>query len=394
MYNKLMKTIAITAECNPLHNGHRYLFDTARRMTGADYLIVVLSGDFVQRGEPAVYSKELRTRMVLEAGADLVLELPVFYACAGAEYFARGAAALIEKLHTADTVCFGSESGDAARILEAARFYENEPEDYRAALKEALAAGLSYPAAMSLAAKKLGFAQVIPEGPNDLLGILYTRTLLSLSGTARILPVKRIAAKSASDLRKRLLSEADIRDLPEVPVSCRDFSLPLEMELQKVLRAGKDGGDAFLDVSRDLMNRIRNCFSGYEDYDSFRLLLKTKDMTYTGISRALLHILLGIRQRDVLDCAGAGTIGYARVLGMKKEAGPLMEKLRENSTIPLITRPAREAGTIPAPFGRMLAADIAASEFYDMIKRHTAGNGSSASGNMPHSEFSKPLIVI
>ena len=117
-------------------------------------------------------------------------------------------------------------------------------------------------------------------------------------------------------------------------------------------------------------------------------------MTYTGISRALLHILLGIRQRDVLDCAGAGTIGYARVLGMKKEAGPLMEKLRENSEIPLITRPAREAGTIPAPFDRMLAADITASEFYDMIKRHTAGNGSSASRNMPHSEFSKPLIVI
>ena len=140
-----MPVNGIIAEYNPFHNGHKYQLEESRRLTGADYTIVVMSGDFVQRGAPALVNKRLRAEMALRCGADLVLELPVLYATASSEYFAAGATALLDKLGVVTHLCFGSECGEIQGLKRIAAFLAQEPDGYRAVLKPLLRRGLAYP---------------------------------------------------------------------------------------------------------------------------------------------------------------------------------------------------------------------------------------------------------
>ena len=133
-----MKVTGIIAECNPLHEGHIYLLQEARKRTDADYVIVALSGDYVQRGAPSIVSKELRTEALLREGADLVLELPLYAACAGADYFARGAAALLESTGVVTDLAFGSECGDITKLQKAADLIKNETNEYSEILQRGL----------------------------------------------------------------------------------------------------------------------------------------------------------------------------------------------------------------------------------------------------------------
>ena len=146
-----MRATGIIAEYNPFHNGHKYHLETSRKLTGADYTVVVMSGNFVQRGVPALLSKYDRAGMALRNGADLVLELPAFYACGSAEYFALGAVSLLDKLGVVDSLCFGSECGDIDALSKAGRFLADEPEEYRLRLNALLEQGHSFPTARALA---------------------------------------------------------------------------------------------------------------------------------------------------------------------------------------------------------------------------------------------------
>ena len=131
-----MKTVGIVAEYNPFHNGHAYQIAMAKKMTGADYCIVVMSGDFVQRGTPAIMDKYIRAQSALENGADLVLELPVYYATSSAEYFASGAVALLDKLGVTDTLCFGSECGDIKVLSALAQALLDETPQFKKILQQ------------------------------------------------------------------------------------------------------------------------------------------------------------------------------------------------------------------------------------------------------------------
>ena len=142
-----MKIVGLITEYNPFHNGHLYHMQEAVRATKADAVIAVMSGDFVQRGAPALLPKHLRARMALEAGVSAVIELPLWCACGSAEYFAAGAISLLDRLGCVDTVCFGSECGDIRLLEKAARVTALEPEPYKSLLKEGLRRGLSFPGA-------------------------------------------------------------------------------------------------------------------------------------------------------------------------------------------------------------------------------------------------------
>lgn len=146
-----MKVNGIIAEYNPFHNGHKYHLEESGRLTGADYSIVVLSGNFVQRGDPALTDKHTRAEMALRNGADLVLELPTVYSASSAEYFATGAVSLLDKLGVVTHLCFGSEYGDAALLGRIASILREEPEEYTRELKARLRQGCSYPVARNAA---------------------------------------------------------------------------------------------------------------------------------------------------------------------------------------------------------------------------------------------------
>ena len=146
-----MKVVGIIAEYNPFHKGHEYQIRYAREILGADYIVVAMSGDFVQRGAPALMEKHLRAEMALLGGADLILEMPLQTATASAEGFAAGGVSLLDGLGVIDELCFGSECGDTEILMDVAEILVKEPSEYRNLLQQNLRAGMSFPAARSSA---------------------------------------------------------------------------------------------------------------------------------------------------------------------------------------------------------------------------------------------------
>ena len=373
-----MKVTGIIAECNPLHEGHRYLISEAREKTCADYIVIALSGDYVQRGAPSILSRETRTSALLDAGADLVVELPLYAACSGADYFARGAVALMESLGVVTDLAFGSESGDIDALMQAARGLEEESEDFRAALQEGLREGLSYPSARASAMTQID----LPSTPNDLLGTEYLRALIRNGSGIRPMAVPRTASRSATQIRSEMIRARQKTD----PFLCRDdFS---DLLLHALCGAGSaDELTGYLDVSGDLAGRIMNELPGFTDFSGFCAAVKTRNYTYTRISRALLHILLGMRSRTMESFDRRyGLCGWIRPIGFRREAAPLIRSVTSSCTVPFLDRLSRARNILPEDLYAVLNEELQAEFLYDlMAARRTGGRAVSA--------FSKPLLI-
>ena len=183
-----MKIVGLITEYNPFHNGHKYHIEKAKEITGAEYVIAVMSGDFVQRGAPAVMPKHLRAEMALHGGCDMIIELPVRYATGSAEYFASGAISILDGLGCVDAICFGSECGDYASLEKIAKVLADEPDDYKLLLQNNLKAGYSFPVARQIALENYfhddKLNAVIKE-PNNILGIEYIKAMLSRNSSMK-----------------------------------------------------------------------------------------------------------------------------------------------------------------------------------------------------------------
>ena len=171
-----MKTAAIIAEYNPFHNGHKYQIEETKRQTGANFIVVVMSGDFVQRGIPAMYSKTFRTRSALLSGADLVIEMPIFGTLSAAQDFARCGVSLFHHMGMIDVLSFGSESGNIEELWQLADNSALETNEQSALIREGLRSGLTYPQALTLAKK-----ETVPASPNDILAVEYLKALKEFS---------------------------------------------------------------------------------------------------------------------------------------------------------------------------------------------------------------------
>lgn len=401
---KLMTVTGIIMECNPFHEGHAYLLEKARRQTGADYIIVVMSGDYVQRGEPAVFDKYIRAEQILQTGADLVLELPLYAACGSAEYFARGGIALLDRLGVVTDLCFGSESGDTEYIMKYARMLTlaegtrtDDPEKtgmYREQLQAGLRRGLSFPAARSAALKaafesgsspgsnpkpESGAAALsdYPSSPNDLLAVEYCRALLSMGSTIRPHAIPRIKVPSATDRRGQLLAERAlgkisaescfpahslVQDLPRFPLSPDDYSF----QLLYALRMQLDQAEIYADISEDLAERIRRQLPYCTGFKQFRDLLKTRNLTLTRVSRSLLHLVLGIKKERMEFLQSMGMALYARPLALNRDARSLFSMLKKNTEIPFLSKLSGAGRLLGAEEMAFLNEEIRAEELYTM----------------------------
>lgn len=410
-----MKVAGIIAEYNPFHNGHKYHLEKVRQCTDADYCIVVMSGNFTQRGEPAVIDKYARTEMALSCGADLVLELPVCYATSSAPYFAQGAVALLDRLGVVDELVFGSESGDIAPLQAAAAVLASEPSSYTALLKAYLKSGFSYPSAQSKALvdyisqhnllSNAPISNAIHEGilssPNDILGIEYCKSLLlqQSSITPKVIPrfgssytddtlsqsadssdTKAPIHSSALAIRTSLQNEAlsEIRThVPEtsyrIMQEAYGKTFPVfphmlsDMLHYRLLTEAERGFTQYLDVSQELSDRICNKLSDYQDFPSFCMLLKTKELTYTRISRSLLHIFLDIRRSDIDRYSQFRWAGYARMLGFRKHSVELLTAIKANASIPLISKLADADRYLEGDPLDQLHQDIQAAHIYNAL---------------------------
>lgn len=393
-----MKTVGIIAEYNPFHTGHAHHLKTARQKSGADYVIVVMSPDFVQRGEPAVFDKFTRTRMALQNGADLVLELPVCYACGSAEYFARGAVTLLEKLKAVDTLCFGCETADTSLLQSTAALLFQEPEPYRGILKDGVRRGLTYPQARTEALRQCqkydhtdlpSSWDEFFSSPNNILAIEYCKALIRLSSSMEVLPVIREGNGyhssalegsfcSATAIRKAIAAR-DSLPLSYIPEICReDFEqacrytlssqdlLPLLTE--KLLTT--PDFSRILDISPDLSDRMDNlrfsCIG--KSWEEITDIIKTRQITKARIRRGMLHLILNLTDEAMNRFLSDGTVSYARILGFCRDAAPLLHHLKQSSTLPLITKTASAASLLDETGKEMLRLDFTASHLYRSIR--------------------------
>ena len=407
-----MKIVGLITEYNPFHNGHLYHMQKAKEITGADSVIAVMSGNYVQRGAPAIMPKHLRAEVALEAGIPLVLELPVCYASGSAEYFADGAISLFEKLGCIDSICFGSECGDYYLLEKVAHVTADEPEAYKQTLQDALKQGLSFPLARQ-AALKAYFQDPslddILEQPNNILGIEYIKALYLRKSPIGAYTIRRKISgyhdkelspgySSASAIRRLLafagnsihLASEEMYDEPglsevltrlegQVPPSCirsleethrvrypvyaNDFSLLFRYRLLTETRESLAG---YLDMTEELANRMINHANDFITFDQFCDLLKTRDMTYSRISRCLLHILLNIRTEDMTLYKEEGGCQYARVLGFSKDGAKLLTRIKRTSSVPLLTKLTQTEGLSKTGL-RMLRQDIFAADLYESV---------------------------
>ena len=218
-----MKVTGIIAEYNPFHKGHKYQIDYCKKKLNSDYVIVAMSGDYVQRGTPALLPKHVRAEMALRCGADLVLEMPVSVSTASAEAFAMGGVSMLDGLHIMDSLCFGSEYGKVSALMELAEILVEEPEEYRQLLKEFLSNGLSFPSARcqtlteyfrnphnftgddfdGVLTPLLNQIVQILNSPNNILGIEYCKALLRLKSNIKPVTLKRQGMGYCNCMRSR-----------------------------------------------------------------------------------------------------------------------------------------------------------------------------------------------
>lgn len=411
-----MQVNGIIAEYNPFHNGHKYQLEESRRRTCAGYTIIAMSGNFVQRGAPALLDKHSRAEMALRCGADLVLELPTLYASSSAEYFASGAVALLDKLGVVTHLCFGSECGDVTLLTQIANILADEPAEYSAALKRFMQQGYSYPNARVNALMQLypfleGHWQVF-SSPNNILAIEYLKALHRRKCTIQPVTTKRTGAGyhdrqtdkeicSALALRQALYAGSAPSQLCyHMPAEAgqiladrlsRNRLLRLNnfssMLHYKLLLERDHGFQDYLDVSADLSARIQNRLGEYTNFDSFCDVLKTKEMTYNRISRCLLHILLDITKADMDMGRAMDYVPYARILGFRKGSEPLLSAIKEKSSIPLVSKLADAEDLLDPTAYAMLRQDVLAGEIYQAAV--------SAGTERPSAnEYTTPLAIL
>lgn len=424
-----MKVVGIIAEYNPFHKGHEYQIRYAREVLGADYVVIAMSGDFVQRGAPALMEKHLRAEMALLGGADLVLEMPVQTATASAEGFSRGGISLLDGLGVVDELCFGSECGDTETLMNIARIFVKEPFEYRELLQQNLRTGMSFPAARSSALIRYirgkstsahntfgassKHVDLILSSPNNILGIEYCKALLRLN--SRILPHALLRKgsgyhdtdfsllsdeefPSASGIRSLMkksgetVQSADLsRLIPSASLPCfldslkkgawlSDSALDLPLHYKLLLESEKTL-KMYPELSEALIRRILKSRNQYEGFSQFADLLKTRDITRSAICRSLVRIFLD-QKTDA-----PGHIPYARVLGFRKNSAPLLSQIKKSSSIPLITKAADASAILDKTALRLFNETCAASNLYEMLLCHKTGQP------FIH-EMKKPLRII
>lgn len=364
-----MKHIGVIAEYNPFHKGHAYQLSKVNELFPDKKIIVLMSGNYVQRGEPAIFNKYLRTQCALSDKVDIIFELPLLYATASAEYFASSAIIAFQKMGVVDMICFGAESDNLPILQEIAHVLATEPGFYKDLLQKELKKGSSFPKArMAATSAYLNHTEIeqIMQQPNNILAIEYLKAIERYKVAITPVVIKRIGSgyhdtgitdnfSSATAIRKSLLtSTTDINSaIPEKSVHILQNTYnakPLFMtdfydNIQYALWKEASHLEQYLDVSQSLANQLRTHSPYSQTIDELLHVLSSKNYTTTRIRRVLLNILLNIKKSDMDYYKNNGYITYLRLLGFQKNASTILKTMKDCCTIPIINKVA-DANTI------------------------------------------------
>jgi predicted nucleotidyltransferase len=403
-----MKAVGIIVEYNPFHNGHSYHLQAAKEAAKAEIAIAVMSGNFLQRGEPALVSKWFRTKMALQAGVDIVIELPYQFASQKAETFANGAISILDAIGC-EALCFGSESGDISSFLETIHFLAVNQEKYDENIKSFIQTGVSYPKALSLSFQAMSSTNNLVDltKPNNILGIQYIKALKQQKSLVTPLTIKRKNADyhdehfatetiaSATSIRKALFSPNKHKTPINQYVPAETSQLLNEYHDHfgtfhewenywtllkfRILQSSPEELRKIYEVEEGLEHRIQAVALESNSFRGFMEKLKTKRYTWTRLQRMCVHILTNTKKTDMVMTTEKAS--YLRLLGMTLEGKEYLKKNKSQVSLPLISK-------LSAYKQKEILLDIKATQIYSL------GVGNQLANELIHQEFSQPPLII
>lgn len=399
-----MKILGLVTEYNPFHNGHRYHLEQSKEITKGTHTVAVMSGNFLQRGEPAMVHKWERAKMAVKSGVDLIIELPTSYACATAELFAYGAITLLHRLGSVDCLCFGSEIGNISPLLQIAEVLSTPTPRFQEVLREHVNLGGTFPVARSMAllkyleeTKEYDVASLREisdalKSPNNILGIEYLKSLKKLNSPIVPYTISRKSADyhskditdssiaSATAIREHLLKENHLKGIASVvpkdtldilahsvgigmaPIFATDFQ---QILLALLRRSTPENLKNIFDVEEGLENRIYHCAHQASTLNELYEAIKSKRYTRTRIQRILMHLLLNITKKDIFYFNDHGGPQYARILAFNDKGREILQSFKSTSSIPMVSNLKNYTPQNSAA-DRMLAIDIRATNLYTL----------------------------
>lgn len=388
-----MSVTGIISEYNPFHNGHKYNCTMAKKVTRSDYIVSIMSGSFLQRGEPAIFDKWSRAKMAVLEGVDLVIELPVIYSCQPAENFAYGAVKILNSFGIVDYLCFGSESGNINELMKISSILMNEPKHFKKDFNKSILKGMSYSKAIGDAINSIMGTK--GACPNNILGIEYIKAIKKLDSDIKPVTIKRInndyndtyltgaisgATAIREEIRQNGLSENFRITVPKTtlnivkekyknqdgPVFFEDFS---DLIFYQLRRASLSDLSKLPHIKEGIEYRIKAKSNTSTSLNELIDNIKTKRYTRTYLQRILCHTLIGITKSDVLRSKINKSLAYIRVLALNKKGRELLREANKNSLYPIITKTA-DFNSQDKFLNRMFELDLLSTDIYNLAKKN------------------------
>jgi predicted nucleotidyltransferase len=392
-----MQAVGVIVEYNPFHNGHKWHIDAAKKRSGCPFVIGVMSGNFVQRGEPAIFDKWKRAEMAIHGGVDLIIELPTVFAVRSAQYFATGSIRLLQSLGIVSHICFGAEHADLTILKKIA----GATDDLKTIndMHTSLRLGNTYAAALGQSLEKqYGLSPDLITSSNNILAIEYLRAIKKFAPAQIPIVVTRQHSKyndrcittpfaSATSIRQAIIKNMKITDelklaLPDTtlhilhnilaekrgPVTLSNLST---MILAQLRTTSLKKLEQLPNVSEGLHYKIRDSSLKAANIQQLFSLLKSKRYTYTRLQRIIIHALLGTTQSQLVSFDEQGP-QYARILAFNQNGRSLLKHINQSSTIPVITKTTHYLSSkqrdteLLTPLQQMLSVDTVASEIYTL----------------------------
>ena len=397
-----MNLLGLIVEYNPFHNGHLYHLNESKKITNATHTIAVMSGNFMQRGTPALLDKFTRAEMAVRNGVDLVVELPTLYACQSAEIFAHGGISLLNSLNCVNSICFGSEIGDIDILYLISKILIDEPIDFKIKLKDYLDKGLPFPKARASALfyyiteNKLYDTSEedllnMLNSPNNILGIEYIKSILKLNSKIKPYTINRInSGYNSLNVNDSICSASAIRNaLKNNSLNTINYTMPKDTYdiINRVIESGfnlvynedfyqilssiiirdKYNLTDYFEVNEVIENKIYNYIFKCHNIETLQNEIKSKRYTMTKISRTLNNIMLGIKGGDILKTKDLTNIPYVRVLAFNEKGCEILKEIKKNSEIEVITKFSKIKYINSNIFNTLINYDIKATNMYNLI---------------------------
>lgn len=370
------KVLGIVAEYNPFHNGHKYHIDEAKKIVNPDITVCAMSGNFVQRGEPAIFNKFTRAKTAVSNGIDIVAEIPAYFAVSTAETFAHSAIALLKNMGVTH-LAFGVETDDIDKLNEIANLLINEPKEYKSELKEQLSKGLSFAVARDNAVSKF-IPNSLLKTPNNILAIEYLKAIKHFNASIAPVPITRTVEYYDDIIKNNISSATYIRKLIKAnknfdylipkesvtsnPVFFEDFN---NIFLYKLKTSTTNSLLEIPDVVEGLENRILSSI-GNNSLEDIVNNITTKRYTLSRIKRILISLILDIKSSNLELLKANGYAEYIRILGISRSGKKYLSNINKISNIPVVTSIRKFLNTATNLQKEMIEKDILASNVYSL----------------------------